>query len=36
LKTGEFPSALKSALITPILKKGDLDPENLKNYLCQY
>lgn len=35
-----FPSSLKHAIVTPILKKHDLDPENLQNFrpisnLCQ-
>jgi hypothetical protein len=32
LDTGVFPDALKSALVTPILKKPNLDPEVMKNY----
>lgn len=32
LSTGAFPSTLKSALVIPILKKPDLDPDILKNY----
>ena len=32
LRTGTFPSSLKSALIIPTLKKPSLDPENLKSY----
>ena len=29
---GVFPDTLKSALVTPILKKPNLDPEVMKNY----
>ena len=32
LETGIFPSALKSAFVTPILKKPNLDPDIMKNY----
>ena len=32
LKSGIFPSCLKSALTIPTLKKPSLDPESLKNY----
>ena len=32
LETGVFSSALKSAFVTPILKKPNLDPEIMKNY----
>ena len=32
LTSGVFPSELKTALICPILKKSDLDPDNLGNY----
>ena len=32
LYMGVFPDALKSALVTPILKKPNLDPEVMKNY----
>ena len=32
LLSGVFPSELKTALICPILKKSDLDPDNLGNY----
>ena len=32
LQQGEFPSGLKHALVTPLLKKPLLDPEELKNY----
>ena len=32
MATGTFPSQLKSALVTPILKKPSLDQEVLKNY----
>ena len=30
--TGVFPTALKHAIISPIIKKPSLDPNNLKNY----
>ena len=30
--TGNFPSTLKNAIVTPILKKPSLDPNVLKNY----
>ncbi len=32
LQSGEFPSALKVALVTPLLKKPSLDVEELKNF----
>ena len=32
LSTGVFPTCLKRSLIRPLLKKQDLDRENLKNY----
>ena len=32
LSTGIFPAALKHAIISPIIKKPSLDPNNLKNY----
>ena len=32
LKTGTFPSALKDAIVTPLLKKPTLDKDTLKNY----
>ena len=32
LQTGSFPSSLKHAQLSPILKKANLDPETLKNY----
>ena len=32
LLSGCFPSALKAAIVRPLLKKPTLDPENLKNY----
>ncbi|XP_072015021.1 uncharacterized protein [Amphiura filiformis] len=32
LSTGVFPAALKHAIISPIIKKPSLDPNNLKNY----
>ena len=32
LSTGVFPTCLKHSLIRPLLKKQDLDRENLKNY----
>ncbi len=32
ITAGVFPTALKDALIRPILKKSTLDPEQLKNY----
>ena len=32
LSSGVFPSELKSAVIKPLLKKPNLDPEVLKNY----
>ena len=32
LSTGEFPMSLKRAVITPIIKKPSLDPDELKNY----
>ena len=32
LLTGIVPSAMKNALVTPLLKKPSLDPNNLKNY----
>jgi len=32
LEHGTFPSAFKSAYITPILKKADLDPADVRSY----
>ena len=32
LDTGVFPSFFKHALVTPLLKKPNLDPNNLKNF----
>ena len=32
LATGSFPSSLKEAIVSPILKKPGLDVKNLKNY----
>jgi hypothetical protein len=32
LTDGVFPSIMKSALVTPLLKKSSLDPEQLNNY----
>ena len=32
LTSGYFPTALKTAIVRPLLKKPSLDPENLKNY----
>ncbi len=32
LQTGNFPSTFKKAIIRPILKKSNLDPEEMKNY----
>ena len=32
LKNGDFPQAFKSAIVTPLLKKVSLDPEEFKNY----
>ena len=32
LSTGEVPSSFKHALVSPLLKKANLDPEILKNY----
>ena len=32
LSTAVFPSHFKNALVTPLLKKHNLDPENMKNY----
>ena len=32
LSTGVFPQCLKSAIITPIIKKASLNPNNMKNY----
>ncbi|KAL9987663.1 hypothetical protein ACROYT_G002007 [Oculina patagonica] len=32
LELGEFPATLKHGLVTPLLKKSDLDHEILKNY----
>ena len=31
-KSGVFPSSYKSAIVTPLLKKPSLDPDDLKNY----
>ena len=32
LSTGHFPACFRTALITPVIKKKSLDPNNLKNY----
>ncbi|XP_041453152.1 uncharacterized protein LOC121406196 [Lytechinus variegatus] len=32
LMSANFPTSLKSAVVTPILKKQNLDPEDLKNF----
>jgi len=32
LSTGVFPQCLKSAIITPIIKKASLNPNDMKNY----
>ena len=32
LQSGNVPDSMKQALVTPLLKKDDLDPEVLKNY----
>ena len=32
LQFGQFPSHFKKAVVTPLLKKHNLDPENLNNY----
>jgi hypothetical protein len=32
LSTGQFPSAFKTAFITPLLKKSDMDPADPKSY----
>lgn len=32
LETGDFPQMYKSAVVSPLLKKASLDPEELKNY----
>ena len=32
LDTGNFPHAFKQSIITPLIKKPSLDPENLSNY----
>ncbi|CDQ60626.1 unnamed protein product [Oncorhynchus mykiss] len=32
LSTGCVPNSLKVAVIKPLLKKPNLDPENIKNY----
>jgi hypothetical protein len=32
LEDSEVPSSFKKAIVTPLLKKSHLDPENLKNY----
>ena len=32
LSSGKFPSSLKSAIVKPLLKKNNLDPEIYKNY----
>uniref|UniRef100_A0A3B3C1C6 Reverse transcriptase domain-containing protein n=1 Tax=Oryzias melastigma TaxID=30732 RepID=A0A3B3C1C6_ORYME len=32
LQTGVFPSAFKTAVVRPLLKKSNLDPNNLNNY----
>ena len=31
-KSGTFPTSLKQAIVTPIIKKATLDPNELKNY----
>ena len=32
LSTGTFPESLKQSVITPLIKKPSLDPNNIKNY----
>ena len=32
LQSAKVPDSMKEALVTPLLKKDDLDPEVLKNY----
>jgi hypothetical protein len=32
LQSGTFPQAFKQAVVTPLIKKASLDPEELKNY----
>ena len=32
LQSANVPDSMKQALVTPLLKKDDLDPEVLKNY----
>ena len=32
LESGIFPSGMKSARVRPLIKKANLDPEQLKNY----
>ena len=32
LEAGEFPASMKLGLVTPLLKKADMDHEVLKNY----
>ena len=32
ISTGDFPSTLRNAIVTPIIKKPSLDPQQLKHY----
>ena len=32
LRTGSFPTAFKTAIVCPLLKQNNLDPNDLKNY----
>ena len=32
ISTGDFPSTLRNAIVTPIIKKTSLDPQQLKHY----
>ena len=32
MQTGVFPEIFKTGIVTPLLKKTGLDPDNLKNY----
>ena len=32
LSSGKFPDVFKEAIVKPLLKKCNLDPNNLKNY----